>query len=600
MSFSYQMVTQNPVSQFTSLLPINLPHAWKNSLGISQLESLYQRIESPIEGTTIASRLLDSLQVSYRLPQRDEGNIPGKGAAVVVVNHPFGILEGAVLLELFRKVRTDVKFLANGILSVIPELKDWVIAVDPMGNAARANRSGMKRAMQHLQDSGLLIVFPSGEVSHFQPREMRVSDPKWNPAVARLIQLAERRNPGLTVVPAHVEGANSLLFQTLGAVHPRLRTAMLVRELLNKKGQCIEIRIGSPIRASKLASLANETEQIEYLRWRSELLSRRESFKPHTKRPFTRSHQKQEQQLQAPIAQHLLKHEIDSLPQDSLLAQGSGLTSYIATSEQIPNILAEIGRLREVTFRTVGEGTGRSTDIDEFDAHYLHLFVWNAAKQEVAGAYRLARTNIEGMKGLYTSTLFKYDEAFLQRMGPAIELGRSWVGAEYQKSFGTLLMLWKGIGKFVARNPRNKVLFGPVSISNQYQSLSRQLMVTFLERYAWFEEWKDLVSTRNPLRISVEASNASFLRACPELEDLAQVVSDIEPGREGVPVLLRQYLKLGGKLLGFNVDPEFFNALDGLIIVDLTKTEPKLLERYLGKNEAVSFLEYQNEMKVRN
>jgi putative hemolysin len=240
-----------------------------------------------------------------------------------------------------------------------------------------------------------------------------------------------------------------------------------------------------------------------------------------------------------------------------------------------------------MTFRGAGEGTGRPLDLDRFDRHYLHLFVWNAAKQEVVGAYRLTGTDHAGLDGLYTATLFRFGEEFLRAMGPALELGRSFVRPEYQKAFAPLLLLWKGIGKYVARNPRYRVLFGPVSISNQYQAASRELMVAFLERRASLRDWLSLVRARHAPpkpRLNVY---------CTGVDELSELVSELEPNRAGVPVLLRQYLKLGGKLLGFNVDPEFSNALDGLIVVDLARTEPKLLERYLGKPEAAGFLAYQ-------
>jgi putative hemolysin len=225
----------------------------------------------------------------------------------------------------------------------------------------------------------------------------------------------------------------------------------------------------------------------------------------------------------------------------------------------------------------VGEGTGKAIDLDRFDETYLHLFAWNPAKREIVGAYRLAGTDV--IRDLYTATLFKYQESFLDKIGPALELGRSFVRPEYQKGFAPLLALWKGIGAFIARNPRYKVLFGPVSISNQYQAVSRELMVTFLERRARLHEWMGLIPRRQT------TGNRWSAPPLASVEELSEVVSDLEPTRAGIPVLLRQYLRLGGTLLGFNVDPEFSDALDGLILVDLTKTEPRLLERYLGKNK---------------
>jgi putative hemolysin len=212
------------------------------------------------------------------------------------------------------------------------------------------------------------------------------------------------------------------------------------------------------------------------------------------------------------------------------------------------------------------------------------LFVWNSARREIAGAYRLTGTDSSGPDGLYTAKLFQYDRRFLHALGPALELGRSFVRQEYQKSFAPLLLLWKGIGKFVAAHPRYRCLFGPVSISNQYHSLSRELIVSFLEASASLPSWKHLVNARHaPPRTLSETH-------CRDFDELSELVAEIEPDRAGIPVLLRQYLRLGGKLLGFSVDAEFSNALDGLIVVDLARTERKLLDRYLGRDEAHQFL----------
>jgi len=227
----------------------------------------------------------------------------------------------------------------------------------------------------------------------------------------------------------------------------------------------------------------------------------------------------------------------------------------LAEAGEIPSTLREIGRLREITFRAAGEGTRRALDLDEFDAHYLHLFVWNEKKQEVVGAYRLAAT--DQVRRLYTASLFQYGPEFLEQMGPAIELGRSFVRAEYQRGFQPLLLLWNGIGAFVSRNPRYRVLFGPVSISNRYQALSRQLIVSFLERHAFRAELKNLVVARNPFRGPTERNTGL------DVDDLSAVVSDVDPGQSGIPLLLRHYLRLGGKLVGFNVDPQFADVLDG-------------------------------------
>jgi putative hemolysin len=582
--------------------PVPRPAAWAldRAFGIGRIEALYGALRGAAPEVPLWNKLLLRLEIVHRVAEKDLEQIPRKGAAILVANHPFGILEGAVLAAVLRAVRPDVKFLANEILCAIPEIRDLLIPVDPIAREGGApeNASGLRKALEFLSQGGLLVVFPAGEVSHFQLRERAIADPPWSRSIARLAAIASRRAANLSVIPARIEGSNSALFQTLGMLHPRLRTAMLARELLNKRGKKVAIRIGSPIPIAKLLAIPGDKERTDYLRWRADLLAAREEYKPRTALPLFRPRTPAQAEIAPAVAPETLESEVQALAPAALLARSGDLAAYLSRAEEIPNVLAELGRLREVTFRAAGEGTGRATDIDDFDPHYLHLFVWSAARREVAGAYRIAATETVrerfGLGGLYTATLFDYQDEFLDRMGPALELGRSFIRAEYQKSFAPLLLLWKGIGSYVARNPRYKTLFGPVSISNQYRTVSRELMVSFLERYAGLPVWAGLVSSRNP------AGRSTRFGGLPEagvkdIEDLSDVVSDIEPSRAGVPVLLRQYLKLGGKLLGFNVDPKFANALDGLILVDLTKTEPKLLERYLGRSEAARFLAHWKE-----
>jgi putative hemolysin len=254
-------------------------------------------------------------------------------------------------------------------------------------------------------------------------------------------------------------------------------------------------------------------------------------------------------------------------------------------------VLREIGRLREITFRAAGEGTGRALDLDDFDRHYDHLFVWNRARAEIVGAYRVGATDrivaTHGTAGLYTTTLFRYDERMLERLGPALELGRSFVRAEYQKSYSALLLLWKGIGRLVARSPRYRVLFGPVSISSRYQEASQQFLRRFLEQEHGNQALASLVHAVNPPRPIAPPSRDSAVAA--DVDELDALIARIE-GRQGIPVLLRQYLRLDATLLGFNIDPAFGDALDALMMVDLTKLPVETLQRYIGR-DAAAFLQ---------
>jgi len=531
-------------------------------------------------------RLLEIMEVTFSASPADLKHIPRTGPAVIVANHPFGLLEAVVLATVVRQIRTDVKILANDVLQRIPELRDLLIPVDVLGGSARANVGGLRRAVRFLNEGGPLIVFPAGAVSHFHWRERASVDPPWNAAVVRMIRLASKTGATPAVVPVFVPGANSPSFHAAGWLHPSLRTALLARELFNKKRRQVELRVGHAVPCSKLAAMPSDADGIAYLHWRTYLLANRPTFKPNT-RVFGRRPRTAIEPIVAAAPRAALAQEVGQLPSAARLDSAGDLSVYLAPAGQIPQVLREIGRLREVTFRQAGEGTGHSLDLDAFDAAYLHLFVWHAAKHEVVGAYRLQTT--ENTSALYTRTLFHFDQRFLTAMGPAIELGRSFIRAEYQKGFAPLLLLWKGIGKFVAAHSHCKTLFGPVSICNQYQAISRDLMLAFLEQRASIGEWIGLVRARHePARVRRDPH-------CTDVDELSAIISDLEPGQAGIPILLRQYLKLGGKLLAFSVDKEFSGVLDGLIVVDLTRTEPKLLERYLGRAEAASFAEYHKE-----
>jgi putative hemolysin len=442
--------------------------------------------------------------------------------------------------------------------------------------------AGLKAAIEHVRGGGMLVVFPAGEVSHLCLRNGRVEDREWHASVGGII-----RRTGASAVPIHVSGSNSVLFQLAGLVHPVLRTALLPRELLNKERMSVTIRVGPPVAGAKLAELRSDAERSSYLRWRTYLLSNRKDYKPRTSLPFIRARSGNRPIAAAENADKL-RGEVISLSAARLLIESGDLQCLLAPANEIPTVLAEIGRLREVSFRAVGEGTGRAADLDRFDRHYLHLFLWNKKALEIVGAYRIAQTDVVrnhlGRDGLYTATLFRYSDELLDRMGPALELGRSFIRPEYQTQFAPLLTLWKGIGRFISMRPEYRVLFGPVSISNNYPAVCRQLMVSFLSKYLSLSDWTSLVRARRPPRGVAPGTPTGLAR-----DDRCSLVEDIHRGKPGIPVLLRQCLKLGGKLLGFNVDRDFGDAHDGLIVVDLMQTDPNILGRYIGKREAEAF-----------
>lgn len=540
-------------------------------------------------------RVLDVLNIEVAVTEEDLARIPKEGPVLVVANHPFGAIEGLILGHVMHRVRSDSKLMANFLLQRIPELRDLFIFVDPFeeNRGSAANRTAMREAIRWLKDGHMLGVFPAGKVAHLDLQTRQVTDPEWNSVIARFVRLSNA-----SVVPLYFDGRNSPLFQVAGLIHPRLRTALLPRELINKEDETIDVRIGHPISDRKMEDFGPDRELVSYLRRRTYTLANRD---PKVRVNGSRDDQEEEEEdefdeIIGPTPTGDLTRDIDGLSDEHRLVRFDDLDVYYARAQQIPNLLRELGRLREVTFRAVGEGTGSSIDLDEYDQDYLHLFVWNREKRHLIGAYRFGQTDVlmneSGLSGLYTSTLFEYEPELLRQISPALEMGRAFVREEYQGSYRPLLLLWKGIGAFVVAHPRYRYLFGPVSVDNQYQTMSHQLLMQFLKEHNYRPEYAELVEPRTPFKFRpIQAWEPKALSTVvDDVREVSSLIDDIEHTERGVPVLLRQYLKLGGELLGFYVDPDFNNVVGGLILVDLLKTDREILNRYMGRTEAASFL----------
>lgn len=549
------------------LLPAELDRAWNAAAGGA--------------GPQVFARFLNSLGVKYECGEEDLASIPQNGPVVLVANHPFGLVEGAIFGAMLAKVRPDFRFLANSLLADIPALREYVISVEVFGNAAKSNWRSLRLSIDWLQRGGVLVTFPAGEVSSLQFPQLAIADQAWSENITRLIQIS-----GAAAVPAYFHGTNGPGFHLAGMIHPRLRTALLPRELLNKRGRTIRVSIGRAVGPERVAELADHGDAIEYLRNRTHVLQARgaeKSWRIELRRA----------RVAGAVDPRAMRAEMEHLDADQTLMENGDYLVCAAPAGKIPNILREIGRLREISFRKVGEGTGRSLDLDRFDAHYQHLWIWNGKTDEVVGAYRMQGTDaVRSKHDLYTSTLFRFRPALLERFHPALELGRSFVRPEYQRSYAALLLLWKGIGRYVARNPRYRVLFGPVSISRAYNRASRELMVSFLRARCANTDLGSLVEPKRQFRSRrMPTCDIQLLGSLiADVDELSDVVADLEPDGKGVPVLVRQYLKVGGQILAFNVDADFSDVVDGLVVVDLARMDRPLLEKYLGKDGAEEFL----------
>ena len=518
----------------------------------SRLLTLYRDTREGADDT-FGDRVLDALRIAIAADQNALDTIPASGPLVVAANHPHGALDGLALAALLRRVRPDVRVLANYLLSIVPELRASCFFVDPFENRYAVARSlaGLRDSRRWLQKGGALIAFPAGEVAGTCGRDGVPLERAWSETVARLAE-----STGATLLPAFIRGANSSLFYRAGRVHPLLRTALLPHEFLNKRGARVHVSFAAPLIATTGAT---------------ELTIRAQSAVVA---------------LGAPTCET----EIDGLPSDSLLVDAGRYRVSCAQASEIPLTLVEIGRLRAIAYRAAGEGTGADIDLDAFDQDYLHLFAWDRSEQRVIGAYRIGVVDDivrrRGVAGLYTRTLFNYGPEFIDAVGPALELGRSFVSPEYQRNYQALLLLWRGIGAFVVRHPEHRVLFGPVSISSTYCDASHALLARFLEQNHLESSLARLVAPKHP-----RPGNETLRSVVPADADGAdKLIREMESDGKSMPVLLRQYLKLNARALGFSVDPAFGHVLDALMAVDLTRVQPGILRRYFGDAGLASYL----------
>ncbi|MEM1222902.1 MAG: lysophospholipid acyltransferase family protein [Verrucomicrobiota bacterium] len=577
-------------------------------LGFNQLNTIlsdcYQKMDDSRQSKGFFMEMLRALGIQFEVDEQAYKTIPKSGPLIVVSNHPFGMLDGIIMGAILKVIRDDAKLMGNYLLLTAHGLRDSIIEVDPFQEkgSVRSNMRGIRNAIEWLERGGCLGMFPSGEVSSYQLRSRGITDPKWS---LHAVALAKRT--GATVLPFFFEGRNSFTFQALGLIHPKIRTFLLLRELCRMRGRDVTLRLGKPIKPDRLKRFDSREAANDYIRLKTYTLSGqkfgRTGSKRHLRFPFRSASATQSQVSLAPEQlKHRLRAEVERLPKSRLLAEQGNFAVYYEVAEKIPTILLEIGRLREATFRAVDEGTGQSRDLDEFDAYYYHLFMWDHDKDSIVGSYRIGLVDRivheHGISGLYTSTLFRYGRDFLNTIGPSMELGRSFVRVEYQKKYASLALIWKGVFEFISRHPEYPTLFGAVSIADSYHAISKSLMVHFFSEHNSDQDMSELVHARNPAKAFKSIRGISLKKigeSLSSLDAISAVVSGFEDDEKGIPMLLRHYLKLNGVLLSFNVDPAFSDVIDGLIVVDIRKSDPRIPQRYMGEKAYAEFMEYHNE-----
>jgi len=544
---------------------------------------MYRRLPEGLSPLEFVDAALRALEVSYVTDDLEWNHLPRSGPLVIAANHPYGGIDGLASISALLRRRSDLRVVATTALSALAPLRSILFPVDNFGRreALAANVVMVRAALRHVHTGGSLLLFPAGAVSHLDLGSASVVDPPWKRSAVRLISAT-----GAPVAPLYVHGSNGAGFQLAGLLHPTLRTAMLPREVTNKRGTVLDLRLGRPIAAERIAG-SGDVEAIERM-LRIRMYSLAAPRKP--------SHLAVEAAERgtgspAPMAEEtpteLIEREIEGLGADAELTRVGNLRIYCAVGATIPHTLDEIGRLRELSFRAVGEGTGKSRDLDRFDRYYDQLIAWDSKQRRIIGGYRAARIpelrRHHGRNALYLGTLFELADPLFALLGPSIELGRSFVRLEAQRSFAPLLALWRGIGEYVGRYPDHSQLIGPVSVSADYGHAARELIVRYLRWHHFDPVLGAFVKPRSPFKPC--APMAGLRRDLRQVGDIANL-SPLLPGDDGaareVPVLLRQYLKLGGRVIGFNVDSQFGDCIDCLTVVDLRRTPNAVLGKYMS------------------
>ncbi len=550
---------------------------------INEVNEVFQKAEH-LTGPTFVDKILQIIGITVEFNEADLKNIPREGAFIAIANHPYGGIEGLVLLKILCTVRPDTKLMANFILKKIPNLSDYFIAVNPFENVEHSSSiSGIKNTLELLRSGIPIGIFPAGEVSTYKLETQQITDKLWHPVVGKIIAKAK-----VPVIPIYFHGNNGLLFNLLSLIHPTLRTAKLPSELFNKQGHTIQVRIGKPIRVQDLSYQNNTNKLLGFLRAKTYALgtgleNEKKIFNPQNIFKI----RKRVKPIVSEIPSALIEKEVGTL-EDFKVWTEKNYEVYIAPASQLHYIIKEIGRLREVTFREVGEGTNKQIDLDEYDIYYTHLFIWDVDAKMIVGAYRIGKGDeifySMGKRGFYIAELFKIKDQFYPILRKSLELGRSWVRKEYQQKPLPLFLLWKGILKYLIDNPQYRYLIGPVSISNSFSKFSKSLIVDFISKNHFDHELAQYVKPRKRFKIDFSQVDMDMLMESNEtLKGLDDIISDVEVSHLKMPVLLRQYIALNAKIICFNIDPKFSNSLDGFIVVDLEKIPQEMLEK-LGKN----------------
>ncbi len=561
-------------------------------LRISTINKLYNK-NKHLKDLAFLTALLKDLQIKFEIPEEDLRRIPKNGAFITVSNHPLGGIDGILLLKLLIEERPDYKIIANFLLHRIEPMKPFIMPVNPFEDRKNVKSSitGIKNALLHLKEGYPLGIFPAGEVSTYKDDKLIVDRP-WEEGAIKLIQKAK-----LPVIPIYFHAKNSRLFYFLSKLNDNLRTAKLPSELLSQKERLIQVRIGRQISVKDQEEYKNTQDLSEFIRKKTYMLANPYEKKAKILNTSALKIHKSPKEIVSQRNIDKMIAEIAALRNNSgRLLETKSYEVFFSLSRKIPNLMFEIGRLREITFREVGEGTNESIDLDVFDGYYHHLILWDTVAQKLAGAYRMGLgKNIfkkYGIEGFYVQSLFKFEPELYSMMENSIEMGRAFIIKEYQQKPMPLFLLWKGIVHITLRYPEYKYLIGGVSISNQFSNFSKSLMIEFMKSHYYDPYIAQYIQPKKEYKVKLKDADKDFVfdATKADLNKFDKVIDELEPGTLRMPILIKKYVKQNARLVAFNVDPKFNNAVDGLMyirVADIPESTVKpVMEEYQAELES--------------
>ena len=553
-------------------------------LGMGQINKIYKKISSK-QGLDFITAIIEELNIDLELPEYDLQRIPEQGPFITVSNHPLGGVDGVLLLKILGQIRQDYKVLSSFILKNIPQLEDAIIHIN---SSDSQNISGLKNALTYLSQGHGLGLFPAGEVSIYKNGKL-VVDKTWDKQVLKLLYKAK-----VPIVPIYFQGRNSRLFYLLSRIHPMLRTAKLPSEAISDMKRTIKVRIGKPITPKMQEGFANYDMLGEFIRKKTYILAKtleKKTLKDKIIQPAKVS--KKLKPVIVPVPTEKLLEDLKNIREKgNLLFEKKDYVAFLSDAKDMPHILQEIGRLREITFRAVGEGTGKSIDLDKYDKYYKHLILWDQKEQQLVGAYRmgLGRDIFEkyGIKGFYLSELFTFDPELYEMMHKSIEMGRAFIVKSYQQKPFPLFLLWRGIVHTTLRYPDHEYLIGPVSISDKFTHFSKSLIIEFMKSYFYDAFTAQFVRPNKAFKVRLKETDKTFIfdSAAENLVKFDKLIDELEPENLKIPVLLKKYIKQNARLIAFNVDPDFNNAIDGLMYIKISDLPEETVKPVLEEFEA--------------